>query len=368
MKVLITGSNGFIGSNLVSKLSEESQFEVIRFTRDSTKEDLRNSISKADFIFHAAGVNRPENDIDFARVNTDLTKLICNEAIKTGRKIPILFTSSVHVERGNTYGDSKLNAENALLDYSSISSAPVFIFRLPHVVGKWCRPNYNSVVSTFCHNIARNIPIAIDDPDYLLNVVYIDDLIDTAIQIALKKNICGPFCEVSPNYSVSVGNLAKLFYDFKDSRNSLITEKVGNGLVRIMHATYMSYLPTSDFAYSLNKHEDERGNFVEFLKTQDSGQFSYFTAHPGITRGGHYHHTKTEKFLVVKGEAEFNFRNILTNESCKIQTTSKDHQVIETIPGWAHDITNIGDSEMIVLLWANEIFDQKKPDTYNSPL
>jgi UDP-2-acetamido-2,6-beta-L-arabino-hexul-4-ose reductase len=368
MKVLVTGANGFIGSNLVSRLDVEDDIEVIKFTRESTIDDLTAVLSEVDFICHTAGVNRPQDDNEFAKVNADLTRILCNEVQKVERHIPILFTSSVHVERENKYGKSKLEAEKILLKYSTKTDTPVFIFRLPHVIGKWCRPNYNSVVSTFCYNIARNMPIQIDDPEYKLNLVYIDDFIDMVLKIVSQKIKCGPFCEVSKSYPISVGGLAKLLHEFKASRTSLITEPVGKGLIRILYSTYISYLPPNDFAYSLEKHGDDRGIFVEFLKTKDSGQFSYFTAHPGITRGSHYHHTKTEKFLVVKGKAELRFRNILTNQSHKVSTSAENPQVIETIPGWAHDITNIGDDEMIVLLWANEIFDLKKPDTYSSSL
>ena len=368
MKVLITGAKGFIGQNIVSRFSVEDYIEVIQYMRESTIDELRIALTEVDFICHMAGVNRPKDENEFAQVNTDFTSKLCKEIHHTGRHIPILFASSVHVERDNLYGKSKLDAEEVLLQYSNETGSLVYIFRLPHVVGKWCRPNYNSVVATFCYNIARNLPIKIDDPDYQLNLVYIDDFIDMILQIISGERSFGPYCEVSPSYLITVGNLATQLQVFKDSRSTLITERVGKGLLRILYATYTSYLPLKDFSYNIEKHSDNRGLFAEVLKTKDSGQFSFFTAHPGITRGGHYHHSKTEKFLVIKGEAKFQFRNIMTNKLHQILTSAENLQVVETIPGWVHDITNIGDDEMVVMLWANEIFDSQHPDTYTSHL
>jgi len=368
MKVLVTGAKGFIGQNIVSRFGVEDSIEVIQYTRESTIDELKIALTEVDFICHMAGVNRPKDVNEFLQVNTDFTSKLCKEIQHSGRHIPILFASSVHVERDNPYGKSKLAAEEVLLQYSNETGSSVYIFRLPHVVGKWCRPNYNSVVATFCYNIARNLPIKIDDPDYQLNLVYIDDFIDVILQIISGEGSFGPYCEVSPSYPITVGNLATQLQVFKDSRSTLITERVGKGLLRILYATYTSYLSPKDFAYNIEKHSDNRGLFAEVLKTKDSGQFSFFTAHPGITRGGHYHHSKTEKFLVIKGEAEFQFRNIMTNESHQVNTSAENLQIVETIPGWAHDITNVGEDEMVVLLWANEIFDLQHPDTYTSPL
>ena len=376
MKVLVTGAKGFIGQNIVSRFGVEDNIEVIQYMRESTIDELRIALTEVDFICHMAGVNRSKDENEFTKVNTDFTSKLCKEIQHTGRHIPILFASSVYVERDNLYGKSKhnlygkskLDAEEVLLQYSNETGSLVYIFRLPHVVGKWCRPNYNSVVATFCYNIARNLPIKIDDPDYQLNLVYIDDLIDLILQIISGERSFGPYCEVSPSYPITVGNLATQLQAFKDSRSTLITERVGKGLLRILYATYTSYLPLKDFSYNIEKHSDNRGLFAEVLKTKDSGQFSFFTAHPGITRGGHYHHSKTEKFLVIKGEAKFQFRNIMTNELHQILTSAENLQIVETIPGWAHDITNVGDDEMVVMLWANEIFDLQHPDTYTSHL
>jgi UDP-2-acetamido-2,6-beta-L-arabino-hexul-4-ose reductase len=364
LKVLVTGAAGFIGKNTAFQLERNEQFKTLPLTRETTAEQRRDLLNEADFICHMAGVNRPDDESEFARVNTDFTALICSELLELNKSTPIIFASSVHVKRNNAYGESKLSAENVLIDYSEKANTSVHIFRLPHVIGKWCRPNYNSVVATFCHNIARDLPIEISDPNFSLNIVYIDDLINSFKKIMLDRDKAERFCTVEPNFSATVGELATLIRSFKEGRKSLVIDRVGTKLERILYATYMSYLPLEDFSYGLTKHKDNRGVFVEMLKTIDSGQFSFFTAHPGITRGGHYHHTKTEKFLVAKGQARFGFRNIATNEFYEITTSGDQPQIVETIPGWAHDITNTGDSEMLVLLWANEIFDPENPDTY----
>ena len=246
--------------------------------------------------------------------------------------------------------------------------SPVHIFRLPNVFGKWARPNYNSAVATFCHNVARDLPIQISDPKAVIRLVYIDDVVRRLIAVMDGSVADAPFVSVEPEYQVSVGELAEQLYAFRDSRQTMVTERVGTGLVRALYSTYLSYLPPDRFTYEVPKHGDPRGVFVEMLKTRDSGQFSYFTAHPGITRGGHYHHSKTEKFLVIKGHACFRFRHIVTGEFYELHTSGEQPEIVETVPGWTHDITNVGDDEMIVMLWANEIFDRENPDTYARPV
>ena len=234
--------------------------------------------------------------------------------------------------------------------------------------GKWCKPNYNSVVATFCHNISHDLPIQINDPDAQLNLVHIGDVVNSFMTVMSKLPKETLHIDIDAVYQITVGKLAEQLKLFKNSRETLVTEAVGDGFMRVLYATYISYISPDQFNYPLIKHEDPRGVFVEMLKTKDSGQFSFFTAHPGITRGGHYHHVKTEKFLVVKGKAEFRFRNILTSERYNVSTSSDTPHVVETTPCWSHDITNIGEDEMVVLLWANEIFDIEKPDTYYSSL
>lgn len=366
MKVLVTGSNGFIGKNLMAHLSERNKIEVDTFSRDDDLSSLDSKIDGVDFVFHLAGVNRPNNVEEFALGNADLTSAVCSAIIQTKRLIPVIYTSSLQAELDNPYGQSKKAAEEILVNFSGNSGSPVYIFRLPNIFGKWCKPNYNSVVATFCYNIAHNLPIKIHDQLTKIRLVYIDDLVKQFINIIDGAMLEPGFNNINPVYEVTIGDLAKKIQLFKDSRQSLITEPVGTGLDRALYSTYLSYIEPKQFSYELTKHQDQRGVFVEILKTKDSGQFSFFTAYPGITRGGHYHHTKSEKFLVVKGKADFGFRHIISGETYRIQTSDKEPRVVETIPGWAHNITNIGNDLLIVMLWANEVFDQENPDTISS--
>ena len=368
MKVLITGANGFVGSNLVAHLAERKDIEVTRFTREDDIASLAGMVAEADFVFHLAGVNRPKEASEFQRGNADLTKALCEAIAASKRSTPVLYTSSTQASASNPYGDSKRDAERALCELATEHSVPVHLFRLPNVFGKWARPNYNSAVATFCHNIANDLPIQINDPQALVNLVYIDDVINQFVAVMDGKLAGDPFVSVEPTYSATVGELASQLEAFRDSRDSMITEPVGVGLVRALYSTYLSYIRPERFTYQVPKHGDERGVFVEMLKTQDSGQFSFFTAHPGITRGGHYHHSKTEKFLVIKGRACFRFRQIVTGEFYELFTTGDEPTIVETVPGWTHDITNVGDDEMLVMLWANEIFDRDRPDTYACPV
>lgn len=368
MKVLITGANGFVGQNLVAHLSERADVEVLRFAREDSLASLASLVAQSDCIFHLAGVNRPQNPLEFQTGNTDLTRALCKAIRASGRQIPVLYTSSSQAELDNPYGSSKRGAEEALLDLAATGGAAVYLFRLPNVFGKWARPDYNSAVATFCHNIARDLPIQINDPAARINLVYIDDVISHFIAV-MDGNVAGePYVGVEPQYSISVGELSDQLYAFRDSRKSMVTEPVGTGLVRALYSTYLSYLPPERFAYEVPKYGDSRGVFVEMLKTKDSGQFSFFTAHPGITRGGHYHHSKTEKFLVIKGKACFRFRQIISGEFYELLTNGEQPEIVETVPGWTHDITNVGDEEMIVMLWANEIFDREQPDTFARPV
>jgi len=366
MRILVTGSKGFIGKNLVLRFKELKCFEVIEFVRPDSLDRLPELVSQADAIIHLAGENRPKNVDDFALVNTELTRTICNVISSFGRDVPLIYLSSTQAELDNLYGKSKRAGEVAVEQYVAETGNTAVIYRLPGVFGKWCRPNYNSVVATFCHNIANDTPVQINDPSTKIRLVYVDDVISEFITVLSNMDSGVRFGEVKPEYTITLGELAGKINAFKECRTSLVSERVGTGLSRALYATYVSYLPTGKFAYDLPRHGDERGVFVEMLKTKDSGQFSYFTAHPGVTRGGHYHHTKSEKFLVIKGDARFCFRHLSTNESYEIFTSGDKPQVVETVPGWAHDITNVGSEEMVVMLWANEIFDRDRPDTIAS--
>jgi UDP-2-acetamido-2,6-beta-L-arabino-hexul-4-ose reductase len=363
MKVLITGASGFLGKNLSVRLNELAGFEVSHFNRSDPPASIESKLSGIDAVVHLAGINRPKDVTEFTSGNADLTAQLCRAIKATGRHIPLLLASSIQVELANPYGQSKRAAERAVEQLCLDTGNSAVIYRLPNVFGKWCKPNYNSAAATFCHNIANDLPIQINDPKTELKLVYVDDVVDAFVQ-ALKHSEHGlQWGAVDPVYAIGLGDLAAQIEAFKSCRTSLVSERVGTGLARALYATYVSYLPPAKFAYDLAQHGDERGVFVEMLKTADSGQFSFFTAHPGITRGGHYHHTKTEKFLVIKGSARFGFRHVITNEVYEVLTTGDVSRVVETVPGWTHDITNIGNDEMVVMLWANETFDRAKPDT-----
>lgn len=366
MNVLITGINGFIGQNLLSVLRERKDVQVLQCARDDLA-GLQARVAEADCIFHLAGVNRPEHPDEFVAGNSDFTRALCAALERSGKQIPVVYSSSIQADRDNPYGASKRAAEDALRAVAAHQAIELHVLRLPNVFGKWARPDYNSAVATFCHNIARDLPIQVNDPNAALQLVYIDDVISHCLAIMDGAGVT-PGSQVEPVYSTTVGGLADQLRAFKASRDSLITERVGTGLVRALYSTYLSYLPPAAFDYEVPGYTDPRGTFVEMLKTPDAGQFSYFTAHPGVTRGGHYHHTKTEKFLVIKGQANFRFRHVMTGEFHELKTSGERPVIVETVPGWTHDITNIGNDEMIVMLWANEIFDRERPDTYSLPL
>ena len=363
MRIVVTGADGFIGQNLLVRLRELGHTNVICVTRATTPGQFQEWVAGADFVYHLAGVNRPKTPGEFAAGNTGVTEHLCAALVMANRRVPVVYASSTQAELDNPYGRSKRAAEDALLRYRSEHGAPVHLFRLTNVFGKWCRPDYNSAVATFCHNIARGLPIAVNDPNAVLRLVYVDDVIEAFAGLLCTPAAAGGFCEAGPTFATTVGEVVAMLREFAQSRSTLVTPRVGAGFVRALYSTYISYLPPELFAYGVPRHGDPRGVFVEMLKTPDCGQFSFFTAHPGITRGEHYHHSKTEKFLVIKGTAHFGFRHIVTGETYEIAVRGDESRVVETVPGWTHNITNIGEDEMIVMLWANEIFDRARPDT-----
>jgi len=569
--VLITGADGFVGQNLQLHLAERADVAVRRFTRANTLAELPALLQGVDWVFHLAGVNRPQDPTEFTTGNADLTQALCDALAARGRRVPVVYTSSTQAALDNPYGRSKRAAEDALFALQREHAVPVHVFRLPNVFGKWARPHYNSAVATFCHNTARGLPIQVNDPAAPLTLVHVDDVVarflqlldgadaastptpslrgaegdaaiqpgasaaaasaataastptaappasavtgsprfarddgnypslrggeadaaiqpgasaaaasaaaasaataastptaappasaaldrhaslatttppslrgaegDAAIQPGASAAAAAPitaapssgavtgsprfarddgnypslrgaegdaaiqsgaptptaaspasaaldrhglrprddgvadgagddkptFDTITPQYTTTVGEVARLIQAFAASRDNLLTERVGTGLVRALYATYVSYLPVESFAYPVPMHGDARGVFVEMLRTPDCGQFSFFTAHPGITRGGHYHHSKTEKFLVIQGTARFKFRHMQTGQAHELVTDGARAQIVETVPGWTHDITNIGTDPLVVMLWANEVFDRDKPDTF----
>ncbi|KNC91479.1 UDP-2-acetamido-2,6-beta-L-arabino-hexul-4-ose reductase [Trabulsiella odontotermitis] len=367
MKILITGADGFIGRNLCLRLQEAGYTDLVKIERDSSLSELETGLQEADFVYHLAGINRPKNIEEFTEGNSNLTKQIVDFLLAKHKKIPIMISSSIQAELDNVYGQSKAVAEKQIERYAAESGAEYFIYRYPNVFGKWCKPNYNSFIATFCHNIANDIDITINDPSSVVNLVYIDDVCKDAIKL-LTGIIESGYKTVSPIYTTTVGQVAELIYRFKASRSTLITEEVGTGFIRALYSTWLSYLPVDKFSYTVPSYSDARGIFCEMLKTPSAGQFSFFTAHPGITRGGHYHHTKNEKFLVIRGQACFKFEHMITGERYELNVSSEEFRIVETVPGWTHDVTNIGNDELIVMLWANEIFNRDEPDTIARPL
>jgi UDP-2-acetamido-2,6-beta-L-arabino-hexul-4-ose reductase len=362
VRVLVTGANGFIGKNLLVYLREKN-VESVSFTRGMTHLDLAALLNDVDFVFHLAGINRPKDVVEYSEGNAELTKQLCELIRASGRRIPVLYSSSIQAEANNLYGTSKRAAEDALVALERETGSPVYVYRLPNVFGKWSRPNYNSVVATFCYNIANDLPIQINDPSAFVRLVYVDDVIADWLRLLDDRPVGVVRSEVSPEYATTVGELADKIKLFKAGRELMLTEAVGTGLTRALYATYLSVLRPEQFSYDVSVHADVRGRFVEILKTKDSGQFSFFTAHAGVTRGGHYHHSKSEKFLVIQGKARFGFRHVATGEAYELFTDGDKPEIVDTVPGWSHDITNIGENEMIVMLWANEIFDRQHPDT-----
>ncbi|ELD1800059.1 UDP-2-acetamido-2,6-beta-L-arabino-hexul-4-ose reductase [Vibrio fluvialis] len=367
MKIVVTGAKGFIGKNLCIMLRENGYTDIIEVNRETSRGQLAESLRDADFVYHLAGINRPKDEAEFQQGNADLTNFVVEKLTQSGKKVPLVISSSIQAERSNAYGLSKRLAEQVVERYGKETQSAYFIYRFPNVFGKWCRPNYNSFVATFCYNTLNDLDITIHDPHAPVTLAYIDDVCANLIAL-LEGHSDSGYKSISPEYPTTVGEVASLLRAFKESRCNLVTENVGNGLTRALYSTYLSYMAPEQFSYSIPSYGDERGVFSEMLKTKQAGQFSFFTAHPGITRGGHYHHSKNEKFLVLKGKARFKFEHIATRERYELYTDGSSPEIVETVPGWSHDITNIGDDEMIVMLWANEIFDREAPDTFAHPL
>jgi UDP-2-acetamido-2,6-beta-L-arabino-hexul-4-ose reductase len=363
-RVLITGPQGFVGRNLVSFLVPMHEFLVLPVPRGASEEELVDAIQSADCVVHLAGTNRPRDPAEFVSGNGTFTERLCDLIKKHRPGLPVAFTSSIQATAGNAYGDSKLQAEKAILRYGQQCSAATGIFRLPNVFGKWCRPNYNSVVATFCYNLTRGLPTEIHDPARILKLVYVDDVVESLVKFIRTPATFLSDEIVQPIYEVFLGRLHEILSGYNAQRKNLQVASVGSGLERALYATWLSYLPPEDFSYPVAAHSDARGTFVEMLKTPTHGQVSFFTAKPGVTRGGHYHHTKNEKFLVIQGRARFDFQHIQTKQLHTLDVCGSTPHIVDTVPGWFHAVTNTGDEDLIVLLWANEVFDRSKPDTF----
>ena len=367
-KILVTGSNGFIAKNLIFNLKNAGYDEIFCYNHNSTEAELDEYLSKADFIFHLAGVNRPKENSEFFEGNAGLTQKIVSKLEEAKRQVPILLSSSIQAGLDNPYGASKRAAEEAVFTYGKEFDTPVYVYRLPNVFGKWSRPNYNSAVATFCNNIARDLPITVNDPKSILHLVYIDDVVDQFIR-CLEKGIRFPAGEfvTFPDflvYETTVGKVADTVRSFRESRKTLSVVDMGDELGKKLYSTYLSFLPEDDFSYPLEMHEDNRGSFTEFLRTKEHGQVSVNISHPGITKGEHWHNSKNEKFLVVKGRGLIRFRKLGEEEIIEYKVSGDKLEVVDIPTGYTHSIVNIGDEDMVTVMWANEAFDSEKPDTY----
>lgn len=364
MKVLVTGANGFVGKNLIAELINR-KYEILKVTRETNKSLLETYVKECDFVFHLAGVNRPKEDSEFIEGNVDFTSNLLNLLKENNNEAPIVFASSIQAERDNPYGKSKKLAENLVFDFAKETNNKVFVYRLPNLFGKWSKPNYNSVVATFCYNIARNLDIQINDPEVELNLAYIDDVVDEFIR-ALEGNPTteGNFCVVPVTHKIKLGELAKIIYSFKESRKNRQVPNMGDSFTKKLYSTYLSYLPEDHFSYELTMHTDERGSFTEFLRTPERGQVSINVSKPGITKGNHWHHTKNEKFLVVSGEGLIRFRHIDSDEIIEYRVSGEKLEVVDIPVGYTHSIVNVGNTDLVTVMWANECFDPDNPDTY----
>jgi len=376
MKLLITGAKGFVGKNLCATLYNIAQgkdrsfdlttdLEVFAYDLDTDPSLLETWCAECDFVFHLAGVNRPKEQKEFMEGNFGFTSTLLQCLKKHNNRCPVMISSSTQAALNNPYGQSKLAGEQLLRKYSEETGAEVLIYRFPNVFGKWCRPNYNSAVATFCHNIAHGLPITVNDPSVKMRLVYIDDSVSELI-CALKgePHRDGELCCVPVVHEVLLGRIAELIYSFRDSREKRAVPNTSDAFEAKLYATYLSYLPTDAFSYELKKNEDFRGSFTEIIRTDDRGQFSVNISKPGITKGNHWHHTKNEKFLVVSGKGVIRFRQIDSDEVIEYFVDGEKPQVVDIPTGYTHNIENLGNCDMVTFMWASECFNPDKPDTF----
>ena len=368
MKILVTGAKGFIGSN-VSLHFKEGKREVFEYDLGSSVEELESFVANAEFIVHLAGVNRPMNVEEFMDGNANLTKRLLEVVEKVGSNAPILFASSTQAALDNPYGQSKKMAEDYVFDFGKKHKNPVYVCRFYNVFGKWCRPNYNSVIATFCYNVAHGLPLTVNEAAPAIDFIYIDDLvrfIDDAVQgkVASSERIIYP----EPHYTRTLKEIVALLESFKESRANHMVPQIDEPFAKALYSTYLSYLPEDEFSYELDMHKDFRGSFTEILKTTGHGQVSVNVCKPGITKGNHYHHTKNEKYLVVHGICEIKFRKIGTDEVIAYRCSDKVMQVVDIPPGYTHSITNVGNDDSVTIMWANELYDPENPDTFYCPV
>lgn len=364
--VLITGADGFVGRNLVAHLQSNRDIRVLSYNIHNTNHDLIAYLGQADFVFHLAGVNRPQQESEFGIGNADLTGQVVNILQRLGKKTPVVLSSSTQAALDNPYGRSKKQAEDYIFAYAQQTGASVYVYRLPGLFGKWSRPNYNSVISTFCHNISHDLPIHISAPDHLLTLAYIDDVIAAFLANLVGQgylNLDG-FHYVPQTFQITLQSLANVIRSFRNCRDTAIVPDMRDPLIKRLYTTYLSYLATDSFSYGAEVKTDNRGWLFELVKSPHIGQVFVSQTKPGVTRGGHYHHTKVEKFVVIRGQAVIRFRRIDAYEVIEYPVSDKKIEIVDIPPGYTHEITNIGDTDLITLFWANEIFDPENSDTY----
>lgn len=365
MRILVTGAKGFLGRNLSAHLMENGH-EVLSYDRENSPEDLKSYLAQADFIVHLAGINRPLKEEEFLDGNVNFTKTLLDLLKESGRRIPLFFSSSTQAEKDNLYGHSKKLAEDQIFSFAEESGNPVYVYRLYNVYGKWCRPNYNSVIATWCNAISRGDPIQINPSAPAIDFVYVDDVCREILSLieGRKHPNTEEIHHPEPHDRVSLPEIARLLSSFKESRDKALVPEIDTPFKKKLYSTYLSYLPENEFSYALKTHEDDRGSFTEFLKSDRCGQVSVNLIKPGVVKGNHYHHTKNEKFLVLRGECETKLRRIGSDVILKYRTSGEKLQPIDIPPGYTHSIANVGEEEAIVLMWANEPFDPENPDTY----
>lgn len=367
-RILITGGRGFLGRNLTAHLHERKDCSVVIFNKYDSITNLKKWLLEADVIFHLAGVNRPENPIDYETGNAVLTEQIC-QILMNGRHFPkIVFSSSIQVNLNNPYGASKAKAEKSLRCFADRTGACVRIYRLKHLFGKWCRPNYNSVTATFCHNIANDLPIIVSDPAFELELCYVDDVVQAFMSEINSDQAAGEPETAIQSYRVQLGNLAGRIQAFHEMSTSLELPDFADSFNRALYATYLSYVPLNKLQHNLEIKSDARGSLAEFIKQSHLGQLFVSRTRPGVTRGNHYHHAKTEKFFVVEGDGLIRMRAIQSEVVNEYLVSGSAYEVIDIPPGFTHSITNVGTGEMVTLFWASEVFNPNRPDTYYLPV
>ena len=365
MKILVTGAKGFIGKNLIAELKNQEYTDIFEYDIDTDSSLLDTYCKETDFVFHLAGVNRPKEQPEFMEGNYGFTSTLLDTLKKHNNTCPIMMSSSTQAALDNPYGKSKKAGEDLIFSYGKDARVEVFVYRFPNIFGKWCRPNYNSAVATFCNNIANDLPIQVNDRSVVMNLVYIDDLVEELINamngIATKKDT---YCYVPVIHIIKLGEIIDLIYSFRNSREERSIPNMFDEFTRKLYSTYLSYLPKDQFNYPLKMNVDNRGSFTEFIKTPDRGQVSVNISKPGITKGNHWHHSKNEKFLVVSGQGVIRFRKVGSEEVIEYHVSGDVMEVVDIPTGYTHNIENLGDTDMVTLMWANELFDPERSDTY----